>query len=73
VAGRLAAWSCGPDATAADALSTAFMVMSAEEIETFCKGHRDVQAIIVEKDSNSKTGIAITTFGDWLSGAGLKH
>lgn len=73
VTGRLAAWSCGPDATVADALSTAFMVMSAEEIETFCKEHRDVQAIIVEKDSNSKTGIAITTFGDWRSGAGLKH
>ena len=73
VTGRLAAWSCAADATAADALSTAFMVMSAEEIETFCKGHCDVQAIIVEKDSNSKTGIAITTFGDWRSGAGLKH
>ncbi|HEG43548.1 MAG TPA: FAD:protein FMN transferase [Phycisphaerales bacterium] len=73
VTGRLAAWSCGPDATAADALSTAFMVMSAEEIETFCKGHCDVQAIIVEKDSNSKTGIAITTFGDWRSGASLKR
>lgn len=72
VTGRLTAWSCGPDATVADALSTAFMVMSADEIEVFCKKNPYVGAIIAEKDNNSKTGIAITTFGDWQSGAGLK-
>ena len=73
VTDRLATWSCAVDATTADVLSTAFMVMSADEIEVFCKEHSDVQAIIAEKDSNSKTGIAITIFGDWQSGAGLKH
>ncbi len=72
VTGRLTAWSCGPDATAADALSTAFMVMSANEIETFCKKHPDIQAIIAEKDDKGKTGITVMTFGDWQSGAGLK-
>jgi thiamine biosynthesis lipoprotein len=44
---HLAAWVSHPRAAAADALSTAFMVMSLEEIERYCNGHPEVWALII--------------------------
>ncbi len=46
-AGHLAAWAAHPSAAVADALSTAFMVMDAAEVEAFCKVHPDVWALVV--------------------------
>jgi thiamine biosynthesis lipoprotein len=43
---RRAAWSSAPTATLADALSTAFMVMTPEEIERYCANHPDVTAVV---------------------------
>ncbi len=43
----LAAWVSHPRAAAADALSTAFMVMSLEEIGRYCNGHREVWALVI--------------------------
>lgn len=44
---KCAAWSSASNAATADALSTAFMVMSLEEIRKYCSGHPDVSAIIM--------------------------
>ena len=47
VQGKLAAWVCVDDAVTADALSTAFMVMSPDEIEKYCEQHPEVQALVI--------------------------
>jgi len=39
VEGKLAAWVCAADAATADALSTAFMVMTPDEIQQYCSRH----------------------------------
>jgi len=44
---RLAAWATAPTATTADALSTAFMVMSVEEVRRYCRRRPDASAILV--------------------------
>jgi len=54
VEGKHAAWSCGPDAATADALSTAFMVMSPYEIEQYCLRHPEVQAMVILKDRDTE-------------------
>jgi FAD:protein FMN transferase len=51
---HLAAWVMAADAASADALSTAFMVMSLAEIEAFCARHSDIQAIICTNAANEK-------------------
>jgi len=49
VKGKFAAWASAPDAATADALSTAFMVMSPDEIRQYCSRHPDVSAMIMLK------------------------
>jgi FAD:protein FMN transferase len=51
---RLGAWSVASDAATADALSTAFIVMSPPEIEAFCQEHPVAAMIYLppEKDEN---------------------
>jgi thiamine biosynthesis lipoprotein len=39
-------WACAPTAALSDALSTAFMIMSREEIAAFCAAFPDVQACL---------------------------
>ena len=45
--GHRAAWVSHPAAAVADALSTAFMVMSTDEVRAYCKEHPDVWALVV--------------------------
>jgi len=45
--GHLAAWAAHPTAAVSDALSTAFMIMAADEVEAFCDGHDDVWALVI--------------------------
>ena len=45
--GRVAAWALHPSGTVADALSTAFMVMTPTEVEQYCKAHPDTSALLV--------------------------
>jgi thiamine biosynthesis lipoprotein len=52
---KRAAWACAPTATIADALSTAFMVMSAEQIEQYCAKHADTMAVAI-LDQSDKDG-----------------
>ena len=48
VKSRLACWATAKLAAVADALSTAFMVMSLDEIEAFCESHADISALIIK-------------------------
>jgi len=43
----LAAWVSHPRAAAADALSTAFMVMSPEDVHAYCERHPEVWALLI--------------------------
>ena len=49
--GKMGAWALTSSGTEADALSTAFLVMSIEEIEAYCKKRKDVGALLlIEKN-----------------------
>ena len=48
-AGHLAAWASHPTAAIADALSTAFMVMTTAEVAAFCDDHPEVWALVVKE------------------------
>ncbi len=45
---RTQVWTLAPTAAWADALSTAFFVMSATEIEEYCRQHVEVSSIIID-------------------------
>ena len=47
VSGKVAAWALHPSGAVADALSTAFMVMSPEEVEGYCRAHPETGALLV--------------------------
>ncbi len=63
VVGRLAAWSSAPDASTADALSTAFMIMGLDEIKKYCSLYPNMLAMVILDnrssilDSRSSTSI----------------
>jgi thiamine biosynthesis lipoprotein len=46
---HLAAWAVAPTAAMSDALSTAFMVMTTAEVNTWCRARVEVAAMVVEK------------------------
>jgi thiamine biosynthesis lipoprotein len=49
--GKLGAWSAAATGAEADALSTAFLVMSPAEVEAYCRAHPEHGALLlVEKD-----------------------
>jgi FAD:protein FMN transferase len=56
-----AAWVKCPSAGLADALSTAFMLMSREDVEAFCGEHTEVAAILVPRDGSEKPHV----IGEW--------
>ncbi len=59
---KIAAWAYVGDAATADALSTAFMVMSPEEIEQYCKHHSQVQALVIMQEQKQEK---VLYFGRW--------
>ena len=66
VEGRCAAWACACDAATADALSTAFMVMSPDEVKRYCSRHPDVLAMVILEEKRRKTKKEkIFHFGPW--------
>jgi thiamine biosynthesis lipoprotein len=65
VKGKVAAWSSAPEAGTADALSTAFMVMTIHEIQEYCEKHPDTLAMVVTGDEE-RAG-EILHFGPWAS------
>ncbi len=61
---HLAAWAICPSAARADALSTAFMVMSAEEVEAYCDAHDDTAAVVVPRPAEGADAKAeLLSFG----------
>ncbi len=48
-----AAWVSHPKAAVADAMSTAFMVMTTAEVKTYCSRHPEVWALIIEPDGSA--------------------
>ncbi|NQT01093.1 MAG: FAD:protein FMN transferase [Planctomycetes bacterium] len=66
VKGRLAAWASASNAATADALSTAFMIMSPDEIRQYCQSHPDVLALIMLEDRGEDAQKEkILRFGPW--------
>jgi len=66
VKGKRAAWSSAPDAATADALSTAFMIMSQDEIERYCSEHHQALAmIIIENGHKESRKENIKRIGSW--------
>ena len=57
-----AAWALAPTATAADALSTAFMVMGQADIERYCRDHPEVSALCV---AGKGQGRRVMRYGVW--------
>jgi thiamine biosynthesis lipoprotein len=62
VKGKRAAWACASTAATADALSTAFMVMSPDQIKKYCLSHPDTLAMVVTEDGDRGE---ILRFGLW--------
>ena len=56
-----AAWAITATAAAGDALSTAFMIMSPDEIRDYCVDNADSQALMLRKQP---TGAEVLRFGD---------
>jgi len=63
--GHAAAWVTAPSAAVADALSTAFMVMSTGEVEAFCDRHPEISAVVVEA---TEAGQRVRLVGGWTQG-----
>ena len=66
VENKRAAWACASTAATADALSTAFMLMSPDEVNHYCLSHSDVLAMIVMKDQGREPQKdEILRYGHW--------
>jgi thiamine biosynthesis lipoprotein len=65
VEGKLAAWSSAPDATTADALSTAFMIMGLDESKQYCRLHPETLAMIILEKQDGQMSQEILRFGTW--------
>lgn len=59
-AGRLAAFALAPTAAEADALSTAFMLLTRQEVQRLCADRPGAAALLVERD-----GTAPVRIGEW--------
>lgn len=69
VEGKIATWSVAPDAARADCLSTAFMVMTPEEVAAYCADHPSVRSlIIVPADPTTGSPQRILPAGAWKPG-----
>ena len=63
---KFAAWSSSPDAATADALSTAFMIMSPDEIERYCSHHSEIAAMVMlQKPDQGTQKHKKLHFGSW--------
>ena len=63
VGGTIAAWSIAGDAAIADALSTAFMVMTPDEVRQYCRLHATTRALLVLPET--APGERIVPVGTW--------
>ncbi len=62
----LAAWAFTDDAATADALSTAFMIMSPDEVNRYCLDHSDTLAMVITDGRDTKAvQDKILRYGHW--------
>jgi thiamine biosynthesis lipoprotein len=61
----VATWSLASTAATADALSTAFMIMSPSRIARYCANHPGVAAMTIARPSPEEKEGKIRTFGYW--------
>jgi thiamine biosynthesis lipoprotein len=71
VEGKRAAWACANSAVVADALSTAFMIMTPSEIENYCRLHKNVLAMVIVIEPQTQKD-SVLHFGPWDEGTVLK-
>jgi thiamine biosynthesis lipoprotein len=64
VEGKRAAWACSDNAAVADALSTAFMIMTPKEVENYCRVYKNVLAMVIVTNPQSGRD-SILHFGQW--------
>jgi thiamine biosynthesis lipoprotein len=62
---RPGVWSMAKTAAEADALSTAFMVMPANAVRSFCEKHKGTSALLVLSGKSKKMGSVMLRFGRW--------
>jgi thiamine biosynthesis lipoprotein len=62
---KLGAWCRAPTAAIADALSTAFMVMTPQEIAQYCSRHPNVAAMIVTRRAATSGSATVRRYGTW--------
>jgi thiamine biosynthesis lipoprotein len=67
VEGKVATWSIASDAGRADALSTAFMIMSPEEVQAYCARHPDVRGLLVLPGAGESPK-RVASAGVWKAG-----
>jgi len=63
IEGKIAAWSLTPDAATGDALSTAFMIMTPEEVKEYCTGHPPIRALLIVPTETG--GEQVIAAGPW--------
>jgi len=66
VEAKCAAWACAPAAGTADALSTAFMIMTSDQVKQYCSTHSDILAMLTQEEPGKKAQKAnVLHFGLW--------
>ena len=63
--GKIGTWVCGGEAGTCDGLSTAFMVMSKDEIEKYCQSHPETAAMVMFGEGIGDGGAEVLRFGNW--------
>jgi len=61
---KCSVWTFASDAATCDALSTAFMVMSIEEINQYCSEHTDIFSVILNDENYGKDQQRLLQFGN---------
>lgn len=64
LSGQRAAWVIAPDATSADALSTAFMIMPPDGIADYCAKHAEIRALCFQADEETLAE-TVSRYGEW--------
>lgn len=71
---KIAAWVIAPEAARADAISTAFMVMTPDEVRAYCANHPKVRALlVVQADQPGESSEGIIPVGEWEAGELVHH
>jgi len=58
---KLGAWALAPSAALSDALATAFLVMSADQVHAYCRAHVDAAALLALESAG---GVTLKRCGD---------